>query len=282
MSKYLSIFFCLMLFAITAHAEIRTKLAVVALDTIPPVPSEDEVFKIVEIMPSFVGCEDIEDNSDRKLCSDKNIISFINKNIRYPEKAREEGVEGTAVVRFTIEVDGKITTNEKSILRNPGAGIGKEALRIVNIMPNWIPGRYKDEPVRVQFTLPIKFVLTPAEVIPEFQPVTVKWKGIELEGKRKSVDKSFYTRAECSLEQVKEILSEKKKGLPVMFKYGKETGGFTQYYIGVGKTMKKELITSVSFHKPTKKKLLKEIKSGSIIYFYNWEFKKGFLEIEVK
>jgi hypothetical protein len=81
---------------------------------------------------------------------------------------------------------------------------------------------------------------------------------------------------------VNEILSVKTKGLPVMFNYGKENGGFTQYYIVVGKKKKKELITSISFHRTTKKRLLKEIKSGSIIYFYNWEYKKGFLEIEVK
>lgn len=282
MSKYLSIFCCLMFFTASVHAETWGDLSAVALDTLPE-PSEEEVFKIVEEMPSFAGCEDIEDYDERKTCSDKNIISFINKNIRYPELAIEEGIEGTAVVRFIIGKDGKITTNEKSILRNPGAGTGKEALRIVNIMPDWIPGRNGGKPVKVQFTLPIKFTLTKEEVIPESQTVKVKWSGVEIQGTRKTVDKSLYTKATCSLEQVTEILSEKKKrGLPIMFDYGGENGGFTKYYIAVGKEMKKELITSEYSHKSIKKKMLKEIQSGSIIYFYNWEFKKGFLEIEVK
>ena len=281
MNKYLLLFLCFMFFSVSAHAEKWTDFPVIELDT-TPMPPEGEIFKIVEVMPSFSGCEDIEDKSERKLCSDKNVISFINENIRYPEKAREEGIEGTAVVRFTIEADGKITTNEKSILRDPGAGIGKEALRIVNIMPDWIPGRYKDKPVRVQFTLPVRFVLEEEENIPEFQDVTIKLNNIEIKGIRKTEDKSLYTKAECTLEQVIKILSEKKEGLPVMLNYGTENGGFTQYYVAVGKAMKKQLITSSSPHKSIKKKLLKEIKSGSIIYFYNWEYKKGFLEIEVK
>ncbi|MGK0388959.1 MAG: TonB family protein [Maribacter sp.] len=281
MSKYLLVLFSLILFSISAYAGTSFVLPAVTLDTTPPPPIE-EVFNIVEIMPSFSGCEGIEDSDERRECSDKNIISFINKNIKYPEKAREEGIEGNAVVRFTIEKDGKITTNEKSILRDPGGGIGKEALRIVNIMPDWIPGKNKDEPVRVQFTLPIKFVLTVEEVIPEFQEVIVKWNGVELKGLRKSVDRSLYTKAECSLEQVNKILSEKNKGLPLMFNYGKEKGGFTQYYVVVGKKKRKELITSISSHKSVKKRLLKNVIPGSIIYFYNWEYKKGILEIEVK
>lgn len=281
MSKYLSLFLCLMFFAVSTFAKTWGELPAITWDTTPEPPAE-EIFKIVEVMPFFAGCEEIEDKDERKICSDKNIITFINSNIRYPEGARKQGIEGTAVVRFVIGEDGKITTDKNSVLRDPGAGIGKEALRIVNIMPDWIPGKNEGKPVKVQFTLPIRFILEEDETVPEFRPVMIKWSGIGMKGTRKTTDKSLYTKAECTLEQATEILNEKKRGLPIMLDYGKESGGFTQYYMAVGKTMKKELITSEFYHKSAKKKMLKEIQSGSTIYFYNWEFKKGFLEIKVK
>ena len=75
--------------------------------------------------------------------------------------ARENNVQGTAVIRFIVEKDGSLT--EMEIVRDPGAGLGREALRVVNLMnqleAKWTPGKQNARPVRVRFNLPVKFRL---------------------------------------------------------------------------------------------------------------------------
>ena len=75
--------------------------------------------------------------------------------------ARENGIEGMAVVSFTVMEDGKI--QDGKILRDPGGGCGKEALRIINMMnkmgKKWTPGKQQGQAVRVKFSLPVKFKL---------------------------------------------------------------------------------------------------------------------------
>jgi len=126
----------------------------VSLDTIP----ENEALQLEE-MPYFSGCEGIEDLDERKRCSNKKIIAFINSNVQYPELARENGVEGTAVIQFIVEKDGSLSFEENPILKNPGVGTGKEALRVIRSMPNWIPGKIDGRPVRTILTVPVKFKL---------------------------------------------------------------------------------------------------------------------------
>ena len=126
----------------------------------PPRPIVEENNAIVvrsEIQPSFPGCEAIGDNREREHCSDQKLLSFIYRNIRYPATAREIGIEGTVVVRFVVEKDGSISRVE--VLRDPGGGLGAEAVRVVKLMPLWHPGRQQGRPVRVQFNLPVKFKL---------------------------------------------------------------------------------------------------------------------------
>ncbi|MCB0663205.1 MAG: energy transducer TonB [Saprospiraceae bacterium] len=124
----------------------------------PPPPAVKEIFKVVEEMPRFVGCEDLAgDAKEKKACADRKMLEFIYKNIKYPKIARENGVEGMVVVRFVVEPDGSISNPE--IVRDIGAGCGDEALRIVNMMPEWIPGKQRGTKVRVQFNLPVRFDL---------------------------------------------------------------------------------------------------------------------------
>lgn len=121
----------------------------------------DEIFQVVEQMPRFPGCEDAGSDEEKGQCAQKKLLEYIYKNIKYPTIARENGVEGTAVVSFVVEKDGSIT--DAKIIRDPGAGCGEEALRVVNKMnelpSKWTPGKQRNENVRVQFNLPVKFRL---------------------------------------------------------------------------------------------------------------------------
>ncbi len=123
----------------------------------PPKQEEEEIFKVVEDQPTFPGCENISDKAEKKRCADEKMLQFIYGNIKYPAIARENGVEGMVVVKFVVEKDGSITAAE--VVRDIGAGCGAEALRVVNMMPKWEPGKQRGRAVRVQFNLPVKFKL---------------------------------------------------------------------------------------------------------------------------
>ena len=130
----------------------------------PPPPPEVEVaeiFQVVEEMPRFVGCEDISDKKEKYECASKKLLKFIYGNIKYPMIARENSIEGTVVVRFVVNTEGKVL--DAKILRDIGGTCGREALRIVHLMNekgvSWLPGKQRGRPVNVQMNLPIKFKL---------------------------------------------------------------------------------------------------------------------------
>lgn len=129
----------------------------------PPTPMKDPetIFVTAEEMPRFPGCEEVRDMSDRKTCADQKMLEFIYKNINYPPMARENHVQGTVVIRFYIDTDGSIKSPE--ILKDIGAGCGKEALRVVekmNSLPKkWAPGKQRGKPVKVYFNLPVRYRL---------------------------------------------------------------------------------------------------------------------------
>ena len=105
---------------------------------------EEEMWVFPEEYPSFPGGEEA-------------LYKYIDDNLRYPEKAREEGITGTVVIRFVVEKDGSISN--ATIAREIGGGCGAEAKRIVEGMPKWKPGRQSGKPVRTEFTLPVQFRL---------------------------------------------------------------------------------------------------------------------------
>ncbi len=123
----------------------------------PPDPKEREIFKIVEENPAFPGCESISQKEKRVTCAEEKMLRFIYENIQYPAIARENGVSGLVVLSFVVEKDGSISNI--NILRDIGAGCGDEASRVVSLMPKWNPGKQRGRPVRVQFTLPVRFKL---------------------------------------------------------------------------------------------------------------------------
>lgn len=130
----------------------------------PPPPKEEpeEIFKVVEQMPRFPGCENQSGSNDEKYaCAQQKLLEYIYKNVKYPAIARENGIQGRVVVQFVVEKNGKIT--DAKVVRDIGAGCGEEALRVVNSMNDmsqgWTPGKQRGKAVRVQFTLPVSFKL---------------------------------------------------------------------------------------------------------------------------
>ncbi len=86
------------------------------------------------------------------------MIQFFVDNIKYPEKARKEGIEGKVFVKFTVAKDGKITN--VAIQESVSPELDAEAMRVVEMMPDWIPGEKDGKAVAVEITLPVKFALS--------------------------------------------------------------------------------------------------------------------------
>jgi len=128
----------------------------------PPPPVEEEIFKVVEQMPRFPGCEDMSgSDKEKEECAKQKMLEYIYKNLKYPAIARENGVEGMCVIQFVVEKDGSVA--ETNIVRDIGAGCGTAALKVVdamNSMPQkWTPGKQRGRSVKVLYTLPVRFKL---------------------------------------------------------------------------------------------------------------------------
>ncbi|MCR5445782.1 MAG: M56 family metallopeptidase [Bacteroidales bacterium] len=105
---------------------------------------QPEVYNVVEVDPEFPGGIEA-------------LYKYLAENITYPQQAKDSGIQGRVYVTFVVEKDGSITGAK--VLRGIGGGCDEEALRVVNAMPKWTPGKQLGEPVRVQFNLPVVFKL---------------------------------------------------------------------------------------------------------------------------
>ena len=114
------------------------ELTQIVEDTLAPVQL------VVEQMPDFPGGRG-------------ELLKFIGQNVKYPEIAKENGIQGKVFVQFVVNTKGKITN--VVVIRGIDPSCDKEAIRVVKMMPDWIPGKQNGLPVRVQFVVPINFVL---------------------------------------------------------------------------------------------------------------------------
>ncbi|MCG8332117.1 MAG: energy transducer TonB [Chitinophagales bacterium] len=119
-----------------------------------------EIFKVVEEMPRFPGCE-TEPPAKRKKCADKLMQKYIEENVVYPVGNKNSKNEVTAVVQFIVKKDGSL--EDIRVVRDPGLGTGEAAERVVHKMKEdgiiWIPGKQRGRPVNVMFNLPVRFKL---------------------------------------------------------------------------------------------------------------------------
>ncbi|NJN42079.1 MAG: energy transducer TonB [Flammeovirgaceae bacterium] len=102
----------------------------------------DEIFVIVETRPEFPG-------------GDTELMKFLFENLKYPSAARRMGVEGKVFVSMVVEKDGTITN--PTVMRGFDTSCDNEALRVMGLMPKWIPGKQRGKPVRVKVSFPITF-----------------------------------------------------------------------------------------------------------------------------
>jgi TonB family protein len=99
---------------------------------------------VVQEQPKFPGGDD-------------SLISFLKNNLRYPAEAKLAKIQGLVYVGFLVDQIGKI--KDVRLLNSVNKQLDDEALRVVNLMPDWIPGKAGDTPVGVEFILPIEFVM---------------------------------------------------------------------------------------------------------------------------
>lgn len=105
---------------------------------------EEEIFTIVEQMPEFPGGLEA-------------LFSYLGNKLKYPSMAKDANIQGKVYVTFVVDRDGSIT-NAK-VLRGIGGGCDEEAIKVVENMPKWDPGKQRGKAVRVQYNLPINFIL---------------------------------------------------------------------------------------------------------------------------
>ena len=85
------------------------------------------------------------------------LMDFLNENIKYPEQAEREGIEGRVVAGFIVERDGSVSNIE--ILKSVHPLLDAEVVRVMSLMPNWIPGKQHGMPIRTRYSMPVTFRL---------------------------------------------------------------------------------------------------------------------------
>jgi protein TonB len=124
------------------HAVYTPKKVVV--DTLAKPAPREQIYNFVERFPLFPGGEEA-------------MQLFIAKNIVYPESAMNAGIQGTVIVQFVVDREGRISN--PVVVRDIGGGCGKAAIDVILKMPKWVPGEQNGIPVSVRCTLPVRFRL---------------------------------------------------------------------------------------------------------------------------
>ncbi len=109
----------------------------------------DKIYSYVEEMPAFEG-------------GTEGMLKFLSSNIQYPSEAQAAGLEGLVVMSFVVETDGSIS--DIQTVKKLGRGTDEEAARVVQLMNGkWSIGKQKGNPVRVRYTLPVRFTLNASD-----------------------------------------------------------------------------------------------------------------------
>jgi len=107
-------------------------------------PENKKIYTVVEKMPEYPGGE-------------KKLMEYLAMNLKYPAEARKNNQQGTTIVQFVVNTQGKI--ENAKVLRSISTSLDQEALRVINAMSEWVPGEQNGKKVAVYYTLPILFKL---------------------------------------------------------------------------------------------------------------------------
>ena len=104
---------------------------------------EEEIFVTAETMPSCMG-------------GDLGVFrNWVQKQLNYPPIAQENGIQGKVIIQFVVEKDGRLTNVQ--VLSTPDRSLSEEAVRVLQLSPRWSPGKQRNQPVRIKYTLPVDF-----------------------------------------------------------------------------------------------------------------------------
>ena len=117
---------------------------------------EDIPFMVVENMPALGDCKSMR-GDERHTCTQMEIIRYVSSNTKYPPIAKDAGIQGTVFVYFVVGKDGKV--RDVKVLREVDPRLDKEAVRVVESLPDFEPGEQRGKAVSVQYTIPVKFII---------------------------------------------------------------------------------------------------------------------------
>ena len=133
--------------------------AVVKIEDVDVEEVEEEVvvpFAVIEYVPVFPGCENLQTQAERKECFNQKVQEHIKENFNYPPSALEMGITGRVYVQFVIDTQGRVSGIQK---RGPDKLLEDEAGRIISILPKVTPGQQRGKPVMVKYSIPINFIM---------------------------------------------------------------------------------------------------------------------------
>jgi periplasmic protein TonB len=106
------------------------------------------VYMYCEKMPEFIGGETA-------------FIEYVKNNVKYPQQAVSDKIEGRVVIKFIVRETGEI--GDIQLLRSIRTDLNNECIRVISIMPKWKPGMINGNPVSVSYSIPIRFLLNSTE-----------------------------------------------------------------------------------------------------------------------
>ena len=123
-------------------------------ETVAP-DGDDKVYDSVEQQPEFPG-------------GTSGMAKWLGDNIKYPAEAAKQGIEGRVIVQFVVGSDG--TVSDVKLMRAVNPLLDQEALRVINAMPKWTPGKQDGKPVAVKYTIPVTFRQDESKAMEKLQP----------------------------------------------------------------------------------------------------------------
>ena len=128
---------------------------------LPAEGSQGEVFKTVDEMPRFPGCEHVELMDQRSQCAQTKMIEYVFQNLKYPADAKDKKIEGRVIAQFVVEPNGLVSAVK--VVKGLYPSCDAEVIRVLETMnemdQKWVPGKQDGKAVKVQYTLPVQFAL---------------------------------------------------------------------------------------------------------------------------